>query len=1045
MPLFSGRLSLSGWNRESPSSAPSRGRNSSAESALGGGGGGSAWTTRGRRRTDESSGEAGGEGTTASKGKKPPRSKSALLARRISTPIRPAALAKLASGGGSGGGALSEYERRAGTFSKSSPDLCSPPELVFQPFATLSPSPPPPTSPTSNATRRRDATPSPTKRRLVPPQTPSSSNPTSPGAPLPFDLLRRSPLSHLLLRRLASLLAFLTNRGSINLVNHLSPSTSSPPIPPLLIDTRGLPTSSLTNLSHFLSASGSLYALPTTDLFSPVDLSSQTRFGLRRVVHTLLLLEARSSSSSTGTLPSSPPLVPAKSRPPSPTERDEFGSIHISPDLARRSTLAPSPSDSIPFPGSSSDEAELPVAPPTTTTAPPHSRKHKRWNSELHIEKPVGGGGRGGDDEFQFPPVNPPRSRHQSYAGGEAKGSSASSSQPAARTKLVLREDGRPTLTYQLGECIGRGQFGSVYRALNLNSGRVVAVKRIQLAGKSEEEVNQLSNEVAMLKSLVHPGVVKYEGVVRTEHYVNIILEYVENGSLQKTIKHFGELPESLVASYVVKILEGLDYLHSSQVVHCDLKAANILSTKTGNIKLSDFGVSLNLNAVQNIKQDVADVQGTPNWMAPEVIELRGASTASDIWSLACTVIELITGKPPYAELNAMSAMFRIVEDERPPIPPRCSPELADFLCQCFAKDPRQRPTAAELFDHEWLTSHWEMHKELRPQDSIPFIRRISSDMRRPELNLLGGITERSQSSIDLAFYASNSPVSQTAPTFPDPVGRRSPYRQESIDAISAPTVTYAAPNHEIATDESHRAHAFVKTTFSKAVDCKLCHEPTKRHAVLCKDCGLISHARCSEWAPLPCDLRSQLVNYSKSYIPPHPSSPPMLPSSPPTGTSAFSLAVILPFSNKRRSAKPSNGLGIAPSEVSLVPSTSTPPRARRHFSDIIKPRSRSPERTSREGSVESHASGEHGSVGSHAGRASLEVAPAPAVSAISLLLARRSSESPLKRRTSYLPTSATTSPPQPSTNASKLLRKKSHSRSFSQPAKKGSEDCAVQ
>jgi serine/threonine protein kinase len=77
----------------------------------------------------------------------------------------------------------------------------------------------------------------------------------------------------------------------------------------------------------------------------------------------------------------------------------------------------------------------------------------------------------------------------------------------------------------QLGECIGRGQFGSVYRALNLNSGRIVAVKRIKLEGKTEEEVLQLANEVELLKSLSHPSVVQYEGLVRTEHYVNIILE----------------------------------------------------------------------------------------------------------------------------------------------------------------------------------------------------------------------------------------------------------------------------------------------------------------------------------------------------------------------------------------------------------------------------------------------------------------------------------------------------------------------------------------
>lgn len=141
-----------------------------------------------------------------------------------------------------------------------------------------------------------------------------------------------------------------------------------------------------------------------------------------------------------------------------------------------------------------------------------------------------------------------------------------------ARTKLVLREEGRPTMTYQLGECIGRGQHGAVYRALNLNSGRVVAIKRIELDGKTDREVQQLFNEIVLLQNLAHEAVVKYEGVIKTEHYLNIVLEYVENGSLQHTIKAYGELPEALVASYVVRVLEGLDFLHSKNVVHCDLK-----------------------------------------------------------------------------------------------------------------------------------------------------------------------------------------------------------------------------------------------------------------------------------------------------------------------------------------------------------------------------------------------------------------------------------------------------------------------------------------
>lgn len=140
------------------------------------------------------------------------------------------------------------------------------------------------------------------------------------------------------------------------------------------------------------------------------------------------------------------------------------------------------------------------------------------------------------------------------------------------------------------------------------------------------------------------------------------------------------------------------------------MKAANILSTKQGNIKLADFGVSLNLNAVQSLAVE-NEANGTPYWMAPEVIQLQGASTPADIWSLACTIIELVTGRPPYYEMLPMSAMFRIVEDERPPIPPKCSPELVDFLTLCFAKNPIDRPTADELFGHIWLQKNWDPQK----------------------------------------------------------------------------------------------------------------------------------------------------------------------------------------------------------------------------------------------------------------------------------------------------------------------------------------------
>lgn len=97
--------------------------------------------------------------------------------------------------------------------------------------------------------------------------------------------------------------------------------------------------------------------------------------------------------------------------------------------------------------------------------------------------------------------------------------------------------------------------------------------------------------------------------------------------------------------------------------------------------------------------------------MAPEVIELSGATTASDIWSLGATIVELIEGKPPYHDLVAMSAMFRIVEDEMPPLPEACSDELKAFLRRCFRKNPLERPTADELFDDPWLLAHYSVAK----------------------------------------------------------------------------------------------------------------------------------------------------------------------------------------------------------------------------------------------------------------------------------------------------------------------------------------------
>ncbi|KAL9051149.1 MAG: hypothetical protein Q9206_004812 [Seirophora lacunosa] len=253
---------------------------------------------------------------------------------------------------------------------------------------------------------------------------------------------------------------------------------------------------------------------------------------------------------------------------------------------------------------------------------------------------------------------------------------------------------------YQLGDCLGKGAFGSVFRALNMGTGETVAVKQVKLADLPKSELRVITLEIDLLKNLDHPNIVKYHGFVKSTESLNIILEYCENGSLHSISKNFGKFPENLVGLYMSQVLHGLLYLHEQGVIHRDIKGANILTTKQGLVKLADFGVATRTTTLHE-----SSVVGTPYWMAPEVIELSGATTASDIWSLGCTVIELLDGKPPYHKLQPMHALFRIVNDDHPPLPEGASPVVRDFLMQCFQKDPNLRVSARKLLKHPWIVS----------------------------------------------------------------------------------------------------------------------------------------------------------------------------------------------------------------------------------------------------------------------------------------------------------------------------------------------------
>jgi serine/threonine protein kinase len=340
---------------------------------------------------------------------------------------------------------------------------------------------------------------------------------------------------------------------------------------------------------------------------------------------------------------------------------------------------------------------------------------------------------------------------------------------------------------YQLGDCLGKGAFGSVYRALNWGTGETVAVKQIKLENLPKSELNTIMQEIDLLKNLNHPNIVKYHGFVKSSESLYIILEYCENGSLHSICKNFGKFPENLVALYMSQVLHGLLYLHEQGVIHRDIKGANILTTKEGLVKLADFGVATKASGL-----DEASVVGTPYWMAPEVIELTGASTASDIWSVGCTVIELISGKPPYHKFQPMQALFRIVNDEHPPIPGSASPTVRDFLMQCFQKNPNLRISAKRLLKHSWIlsakrTSAVVPTKPTEYDEAVKSVQKWNEALKSPSQNSLRRSARLASSLGDPAKtdipHATPSTQSKPAPNLPRPRPNAESFRSPEIDS----------------------------------------------------------------------------------------------------------------------------------------------------------------------------------------------------------------------------------------------------------------------
>ncbi|KFV07595.1 Mitogen-activated protein kinase kinase kinase 3, partial [Tauraco erythrolophus] len=262
-------------------------------------------------------------------------------------------------------------------------------------------------------------------------------------------------------------------------------------------------------------------------------------------------------------------------------------------------------------------------------------------------------------------------------------------------------------LNWRRGKLLGQGAFGRVYLCYDVDTGRELAAKQVQFDPESPEtskEVSALECEIQLLKNLQHERIVQYYGCLRdrAEKTLTIFMEYMPGGSVKDQLKAYGALTENVTRKYTRQILEGVSYLHSNMIVHRDIKGANILRDSAGNVKLGDFGASKRLQTICMSGTGIRSVTGTPYWMSPEVISGEGYGRKADVWSLGCTVVEMLTEKPPWAEYEAMAAIFKIAtQPTNPQLPSHISEHCRDFLKQIFV-EARHRPSAEELLRHQF-------------------------------------------------------------------------------------------------------------------------------------------------------------------------------------------------------------------------------------------------------------------------------------------------------------------------------------------------------